>query len=109
MPGLAHPGGDIAGNTILGPDISAKRIQLAQELVPTVTRVAFLWNPNNASHVTYHQELKPRHRRSVGESGSARQWLRGYRWRRTAMRAKMAHKFEDRETISCTRLSSSRS
>jgi putative ABC transport system substrate-binding protein len=55
---LAHPGGNITGNTILGPDISAKRIQLVQELVPTVTRVAFLWNPNNASHVAYRQELQ---------------------------------------------------
>jgi putative tryptophan/tyrosine transport system substrate-binding protein len=55
---LAHPGGNITGNTILGPDISAKRIQLVQELVPTVTRVAFLWNPHNASHVAYRQELQ---------------------------------------------------
>jgi putative ABC transport system substrate-binding protein len=55
---LAHPGGNVTGNTILGPDISAKRIQLVQELIPTVARVAFLWNPNNASHVAYRQELE---------------------------------------------------
>jgi putative ABC transport system substrate-binding protein len=55
---LAHPGGNVTGNTILGPDISAKRIQLVQELIPTVARVAFLWNPNNASHVAYRQELQ---------------------------------------------------
>jgi putative tryptophan/tyrosine transport system substrate-binding protein len=55
---LAHSGGNVTGNTILGPDISAKRIQLVRELIPTVARVAFLWNPNNASHVAYRQELQ---------------------------------------------------
>jgi len=55
---LAHPGGNATGNTILGPDIGAKRIQLMQELIPTVARVAFLWNPNNASHAAYRQELQ---------------------------------------------------
>jgi putative tryptophan/tyrosine transport system substrate-binding protein len=37
---LAHPGGNVTGNTILGPDIGAKRIQLLQELIPMVGRVA---------------------------------------------------------------------
>jgi putative ABC transport system substrate-binding protein len=55
---LAHPGGNVTGNTILGPDIAAKRVQLLQELIPTVERVAFLWNPNNASHTAYRQELR---------------------------------------------------
>jgi putative tryptophan/tyrosine transport system substrate-binding protein len=55
---LAHPGGNVTGNTILGPDIGAKRVQLLQELIPMVGRVAFLWNPNNASHAAYRQELQ---------------------------------------------------
>ena len=55
---LAHPGENVTGNTILGPDIGAKRLQLLQELIPTVGRVAFLWNPNNASHTAYRQELQ---------------------------------------------------
>jgi putative ABC transport system substrate-binding protein len=55
---LAHPGGNVTGNTILGPDIGAKRVQLLQELIPTVGHVAFLWNPNNASHAAYRQELQ---------------------------------------------------
>jgi putative tryptophan/tyrosine transport system substrate-binding protein len=55
---LAHPGGNVTGNTILGPDIGAKRVQLMQELIPTISRVAFLWNPNNASHAAYRQELQ---------------------------------------------------
>jgi putative tryptophan/tyrosine transport system substrate-binding protein len=46
---LGHPGGNATGNTILGPDIGAKRLQLLRETLPNVSRVAFLWNPQNAS------------------------------------------------------------
>jgi len=42
---LAHPGGNITGNTIMSPDLSAKRLQLLKEVVPQATRVAVLWNP----------------------------------------------------------------
>jgi putative ABC transport system substrate-binding protein len=47
---LARPGGNVTGNTVLSADIIAKRLQLLQELIPTVKRVALLWNPDNASH-----------------------------------------------------------
>jgi putative tryptophan/tyrosine transport system substrate-binding protein len=55
---LAHPGGNVTGNTVLGPDIGAKRTQLLKEVIPTVSRVAFLWNPDNASHIAYREELR---------------------------------------------------
>jgi putative ABC transport system substrate-binding protein len=55
---LARPGGNVTGNTVLGPDIGAKRTQLIKEVIPTVSRVAFLWNPDNASHVAYREELR---------------------------------------------------
>jgi len=55
---LARPGGNLTGNTVLGPDIGAKRTQLLKELIPTVSRVAFLWNPDNASHIAYREELR---------------------------------------------------
>lgn len=55
---LARPSGNVTGNTILGPDVSAKRIELLKELIPGLSRVAFLWNPNNASHAAYLQDLK---------------------------------------------------
>jgi putative ABC transport system substrate-binding protein len=54
---LARPGGNITGNTILGPDLSAKRLQLIKEVVPSVSRVAFLWNPDNASNALILDEL----------------------------------------------------
>jgi putative ABC transport system substrate-binding protein len=50
---LARPGGNITGNTILGTEMNAKRVELLKQLVPKLSRVAFLWNPNNASHRAY--------------------------------------------------------
>jgi len=50
VPSLARPGGNITGNTILGPDIGAKRLQLLREALPKMSRVAMLWNPQNASN-----------------------------------------------------------
>jgi len=47
---LAHPGGNITGNTILGPDVVSKRLQILKDAIPSVSRIAFLWNPDNASH-----------------------------------------------------------
>ena len=55
---LARPGGNLTGNTVLGPDIGAKRTQLLKEVMPAVSRVAFLLNPDNASHVAYREELR---------------------------------------------------
>jgi putative ABC transport system substrate-binding protein len=43
---LTRPGGNITGNTILGLDVSGKRLELIKEVIPSVSRVAFLGNPN---------------------------------------------------------------
>ncbi len=50
---LARPGGNVTGNTILGTAMSAKRLQIFKEVIPGLLRVAFLWNPNNLSHLAY--------------------------------------------------------
>jgi putative ABC transport system substrate-binding protein len=55
---LARPGGNITGNTILGPDVAGKRLQLLKEVIPAVSRAAFLWNPDNASHPAQLEELQ---------------------------------------------------
>jgi putative tryptophan/tyrosine transport system substrate-binding protein len=48
----------MTGNTILGPDLGPKRLQLLKEIIPSVSRVAFLWNPDNASNVAIRDELQ---------------------------------------------------
>jgi putative tryptophan/tyrosine transport system substrate-binding protein len=55
---LARPGGNITGNTLLGPDIAGKRLQILQEVIPSVSHPAFLWNPDNASHPAQLAELE---------------------------------------------------
>jgi len=55
---LARPGGNITGNTILGPELAPKRLQLLKLAVPTLSRVAFLWNPYNPSHAAYLNDWK---------------------------------------------------
>ena len=54
---FAHPGGNITGNTALGPDIVTKRLQVLRDAIPTVSRVALLWNPNNVSSAALLDEL----------------------------------------------------
>lgn len=47
---LAHPGGNVTGNTILATDLAAKRLQLIKEVIPSASKVALLWNPDNVSN-----------------------------------------------------------
>jgi putative ABC transport system substrate-binding protein len=55
---LARPGGNTTGNTILGTQMSAKRLQILKELIPQLSRVAILWNSNNGSHQAYLDEWR---------------------------------------------------
>jgi putative ABC transport system substrate-binding protein len=55
---LTRPDGNLTGNTMIGVDLGPKRLQLLRELIPTVTRVACLWNPDNASSAAFLQELR---------------------------------------------------
>jgi len=44
---LAHPGGNVTGLTSITTELGGKRLELLRGLVPGVTRVAFVWNPDN--------------------------------------------------------------
>jgi putative tryptophan/tyrosine transport system substrate-binding protein len=44
---LAHPGGNVTGLSMLGPESDGRALELLQEAFPKITRVAFLWDPNN--------------------------------------------------------------
>lgn len=49
---FARPGGRVTGTASLVPELTAKRIQLAKEAVPSISRVALLWNPANPAEAT---------------------------------------------------------
>jgi putative tryptophan/tyrosine transport system substrate-binding protein len=44
---LARPGGNVTGLSLLTPELSGKRLQLLTDLVPGLSRVAALLNPDN--------------------------------------------------------------
>jgi ABC-type uncharacterized transport system substrate-binding protein len=58
VPNLARPGGNITGNSMLGAEMTPKRAQLLKQLVPKLSRLAFLWNRNNVSHLAYLDEWR---------------------------------------------------
>jgi putative ABC transport system substrate-binding protein len=45
---LAHPGGNVTGISMVGPELEAKRVALLREIVPSVRRVAVLVDPTTA-------------------------------------------------------------
>ena len=53
---LARPGGNITGLSILSTDLTAKRFELLQEIVPRLSRVALLFNPAEPSAGQYLKE-----------------------------------------------------
>jgi putative tryptophan/tyrosine transport system substrate-binding protein len=48
---VARPGGNITGQSIFSPELGAKRIELLKEVMPRMTRAAFLANPDNPMSV----------------------------------------------------------
>jgi putative ABC transport system substrate-binding protein len=44
---LGRPGGNVTGTTFMGVELVAKRMELLHEVLPGVTRIALLVNPNN--------------------------------------------------------------
>ena len=55
---LARPGGNVTGTTFLGPELVSKRLQLLKEIVPSLSRVVVLWQPNAYGQRTMSAMLK---------------------------------------------------
>jgi putative ABC transport system substrate-binding protein len=49
---LARPGGTITGLSVLAPELNGKRLELLQEVLPGMTRVAVLWNAANPANAS---------------------------------------------------------
>ncbi|HEV2056384.1 MAG TPA: ABC transporter substrate-binding protein [Methylomirabilota bacterium] len=47
---IARPGGNITGLTSIAPEVVGKQLELLKEVVPKISRVAVLQNPNHPGH-----------------------------------------------------------
>jgi ABC-type uncharacterized transport system substrate-binding protein len=47
---LARPGANLTGTTRMLPEMSAKHVELLKAAVPSLSKLAVLWNPTNTSH-----------------------------------------------------------
>ena len=48
--GLAKPGHNVTGLSIIEEDLSGKRVEILKETFPKITRLAYLWNPIAVSY-----------------------------------------------------------
>ncbi len=55
---LARPGGNVTGLTNIAPELSAKRLQLLKEAIPSLSRAAILWNPDIRGAVLDYKETE---------------------------------------------------
>jgi ABC-type uncharacterized transport system substrate-binding protein len=55
---LAQPGGNITGLSQISPELSGKRLELLKEIVPKLSRVAVLWNPQGTTSPLSWKEIQ---------------------------------------------------
>src|SRR5262245_13778479 len=55
---LARPGGNITGNSLMAPDLSAKRLDILHTLAPVISRIAILWDSSNPGMAERVRETK---------------------------------------------------
>ncbi len=48
---LARPGGNATGNSLMAPELSAKRLEILRTLAPGISRFAILWDSSNPGMV----------------------------------------------------------
>src|SRR5262249_26975463 len=54
---LAYPGGNVTGVSMMSTELTSKRLQLAREAIPRLTRLAVLWNPDHPVHAKVYGDL----------------------------------------------------
>lgn len=55
---LARPGGNVTGVSSIAPQLEGKRLELLREVIPGVSHVAVLWNPDNPFHAGSLREMR---------------------------------------------------
>jgi putative ABC transport system substrate-binding protein len=55
---LARPGKNVTGLTHVAPDLTGKRLELLKEVIPGLSRVAVLWNPNQPGQSAAFKDMR---------------------------------------------------
>jgi ABC-type uncharacterized transport system substrate-binding protein len=55
---LARPGGNTTGNSLMAPDLSAKRLDILHTMAPGISRIAILWDSSNPGMAERVRETK---------------------------------------------------
>ncbi len=55
---LARPGGNATGLTSISPELNAKRLELLKEVIPGLSRIAIMWNPDDRGGVLDYKETE---------------------------------------------------
>jgi ABC-type uncharacterized transport system substrate-binding protein len=55
---LARPGGNLTGLVSIAPDLEGKRLELLKEVVPRLSSVAILTNPDNPFHALSEKQVR---------------------------------------------------
>jgi putative tryptophan/tyrosine transport system substrate-binding protein len=55
---LARPGGNVTGLSTISPELGGKRLELLREVVPRLSRVAFIWNPDIPGATLEYKEVE---------------------------------------------------
>jgi putative ABC transport system substrate-binding protein len=57
--GLAHPGGNTTGFSVMSTELTVKRLELLKEVMPQAVRIAILQQPANPAHSLLIKEIEP--------------------------------------------------
>jgi putative ABC transport system substrate-binding protein len=57
--GLARPGGNTTGLSVLSTELTVKRLELLKEVMPHAIRIAILQQPANPAHPVFIKEIEP--------------------------------------------------
>jgi len=57
--GLARPGGNTTGFSVLSTELTVKRLELLREVMPQAARIAILQKPGNPAHPMFIKEIEP--------------------------------------------------
>jgi putative tryptophan/tyrosine transport system substrate-binding protein len=58
MANLARPGGNVTGNTVDTAELTPKRVQVLRDVLPSISKVGFLFNPDNPSGTAAFEDVK---------------------------------------------------